>query len=422
MGNTPLRFTNVGTSLLVAGLLCFGMPALAQSTSTSSASRSTSTQNAQATSTQNTQSTSDQSQSSLNKEDNRPVSDNHITRRDVTQFDQFLDDHPEIAEQLRKDPSLVDNRDFVRNHPVLQDYLRDNPGVRDELRQNPDALLRQEQRFDNGHNGRDRDTGDLGRFTRFMDSHREVAEQLRRDPSLVDNREFVPNHPDLQAFLQSNPGVRDQLRQDPNAFMQREEQFNRAQNVQDRDNRQDLAQFDHFLDSHREIAEQVRKDPSLAGNREFVQNHPALQDYLRDNPGVRDEIRRDPNAFMHQEDHFDSGQHWGDRDAAHEHMASFREFLVSHQSIRTDIAKDPSVVKSREYVQNHPDLDGYLSAHPEVRDDMMADPVGFVKGTQEFKNHSSTAAGVSTNGSGSGTSTGTSTGTGTSTSNPKPKR
>jgi hypothetical protein len=433
MGIMPVRFTRAPMTWLVVGaFLLVGIPVRAQSTPTQTSSTQTlSTQTSNSTSTRNSAS----AQTNAAAQDNRSAPDNNVRQREVTRFDQFLDSHPEIAEQVRKNPSLVDDRDFLRNHTALQDYLRDNPGVRAELRQNPDAFLQQPQRFDSHDNDRDRRTRDLAQFARFMDTHREVAEQLRRNPSLADNPHFVANHPDLQDYLRDNPGVRDQLRQDPNALVQREEQFNRMQNVQYRDNRKDLAQFDRFLDSHREIAEQVRKDPSLAGNREFVENHPALQDYLRDNPGVRDEIRRDPNAFMHQENRFDASQHWGDRDAAHQHMASFGEFLESHQNIRADITKDPSMLKNREYVQNHPELNGYLSAHPEMRDEMMANPDGFVKGAQQFKNNSSTGVGASTSGSGSGTWTGTSmgtsthsstdmstgTGTTTTTQSPKPK-
>ena len=34
-----------------------------------------------------------------------------------------MDSHPEIAEQLRKNPSLVNNQEFVENHPALQTFL-----------------------------------------------------------------------------------------------------------------------------------------------------------------------------------------------------------------------------------------------------------------------------------------------------------
>ncbi|MGH9686328.1 MAG: hypothetical protein ACRD5K_04460, partial [Candidatus Acidiferrales bacterium] len=222
------------------------------------------------------------------------------------------------------------------------------------------------------------------------------------------NHDFVRNHPELQGFLRDNPGVRDRFNQHPNALMRQEEQYNRTENVQDRDNRQDVAQFDRFLDSHREIAEQVRKDPSLLQNREFAQNHPALRDYLRDNPGVRDEVRQDPNALMHREDRFDAAENWRNRDAAHQHMASFGQFLGGHSGISDDMSKNPSLVKNREYVENHPELNDYLHSHPDVRGDLMHDPDGFVKGSRQFTNGIKGAVGTTTNVNGSGVSTGAS--------------
>ena len=35
-----------------------------------------------------------------------------VTRRQLAGFDEFLDAHPETSEQLRKDPSLVNNREL----------------------------------------------------------------------------------------------------------------------------------------------------------------------------------------------------------------------------------------------------------------------------------------------------------------------
>ena len=124
------------------------------------------------------------------------------------------------------------------------------------------------------NNGR---SGESARFDQFLDSHPEIAEQLRHDPSLANDREFVQNHPALRSYLDSNPGVRDRLRQDPNVFMRQEDRFDSREDARDDRaiNRRDSAEFNRFLDDHREIAEQVRKNPSLVDNREFVQNHPA---------------------------------------------------------------------------------------------------------------------------------------------------
>ena len=353
--------------------------------------------------------------------------DRDADRRDVANFDQFVDGHHEIAEQVRKDPSLLDNRDFVQNHPALQTYLQDNPGVRDQLRQDPNAFMRQEDAYDRDSNMRDRDAGadrdadrrDMANFDRFLDGHREIAEQVRKDPSLLDNREFVRDHPALQTYLQDNPGVRDQLRQDPNVFMRQEDAYDRDSNMRDRDagadhdvDRRDAANFDRFLDGHREIAEQVRKDPSLVDNRDFVQNHPALQTYLQDNSGVRDQLRRDPNTFMRQEDAYDRDSNMRDRDPMHDHMADFGGFLRDHSDVQRDLSRNPSVVKDHEYVQNHVELDAYLNAHPDVRAELMANPQSFVHGAQQYDNASpsGTSGGTGVNGRGTGT-TGSSMGT-----------
>ena len=352
MGRGRLRLFNVPVLLLAtAALLCLSAPARAQSTTAPSR-----------------------------------TAQNNAPRSEVAQFDQFLDSHPEIAEQLRKNPALANDREFVRDHPALAAYLQNNPGIRDQLRQDPNAFMRDENRFDRAEDVRGQNVSrrDLADFDRFLDNHREIAEQVRRNPSLVDNREFVDNHTALQTYLRDNPGVREQLRQDPNAFMRDENRFDRAEDVRDQNvSRRDLADFDRFLDNHREIAEQVRRNPSLVDNREFVQNHPALQTYLQTNPSVRDQIRQDPNAFMRQEDRFDAAT-GRERGVNHDHMASFGEFLGGHAKIAEDVSRNPSLVKDHEYIDNHRELGEYLNAHPEIRTEWEANPAGFVKGSQQF--------------------------------------
>ena len=240
---------------------------------------------------------------------------------------------------------------------------------------------------DNNHGDRDADRDrdanrdELARFDQFLDKHREISEQLRKDPSLVDNREFLNNHPELEAYLHDHPGVRDQIKADPNGFMHAEDRFDRHEDTR---NREELANFDHFLDDHREIAEQVRKDPSLLDNREFVKNHPALESYLQQHPGVRTELKENPNAFMREEDRFDRPEDRRDRDPAHERMHNFGEFLGGHANISQQLSKDPTLVKNEEYLTNHPELRDYLKTHPDVQQDLMANPQNFVKSAQQF--------------------------------------
>jgi phage-related protein len=321
--------------------------------------------------------------------------DDKVTRQQLAGFDNFLDSHPEVAEQLRKDPSLVNNEEFVENHPALQQYLQQHPEVREEIRQNPNGFMRQEQRFDRREDqARDRDVTrtELANMDRFMDSHPEIAEQLRKNPSLVNNEEFVENHPALQQFLASHPGVREEYKENPNAFMNREERFDRREDqARDRDiTRGELANMDRFMDSHPEIAEQLRKNPSLVNNEEFVENHPALQQFLASHPGVREEYKENPNAFMNQEQRFDRREDSNmrrDRDVTRGELASFSEFMGSHDRIADELSKNPWLANNKEYLENHPELRDYLKAHPEVHEELSENPQSFINSVQQFDTH-----------------------------------
>jgi hypothetical protein len=358
-------------------------------------------------------------------QNNQSVQDNDTTRQELARFDQFLDDHPNIAEQVRKDPSLVNNPDYERNNPELHAFLESHPNIREEIKENPNAFMRQEDRFDRhegdrdgDHDGRgrgDNDTtrGELARFDQFLDGHPEIAQELRRDPSLVDNPEYEKNHPALQAYLADHPQIREEIKENPNAFMRLESRYDRREDARD-DNRYDrrdgdrdgdrdsrgnggrgdndttrgeLARFDQFLDSHREIAEQLRKDPSLVNNQKFESTHPALHTYLQDHPQIREEIKENPNAFMRQEDRYDHQENghtnYVDRDS-HEQAARFGKFLNSHSNVANELSRDPSVVKNQEFMENHPELRDYLKENPDVQKELMANPPTFVKSATEF--------------------------------------
>jgi hypothetical protein len=154
----------------------------------------------------------------------------------------------------------------------------------------------------------------------------------------------------------------------------------RSAHDQDRDiNHEELARFNQFLQTHPDTVEQLRKDPSLVNNQQFVSDHPALQSYLQDHPEVRQQLQQNPNAFMREEDRYEhqeamnSGADFnrgngsdrnGDRD--HDAQHHFGEFLGSHSNIAEQLSRDP-LVKSQEYLQDHPELQDYLSSHPEVR-------------------------------------------------------
>ena len=391
----------------------------------------------------------------------------------VAAFDKFLDGHPEVAAQLRNNPSLVNNEEFVEHHPALQQFLQEHRGIREEISENPNAFMRQESRFDQREEQRegrereenrgDRDARTHGVvvFDRFLDRHPELAEQLRKDPTLLNNEQFVENHPALQQFVRDNPGIGTEINENPKAFMHQEERLDRHDDTfdrsddrsntmgdrndraatgdrderattvdrdartttgerdervtaQDRDERAttadrderastvdrdratgetiagaratgaatddrdtttaELTSTDRFLDSHPEIAEQLRKNPSLINDKDFVKQHPALQDYLKSNPQVGEEIRENPNAFMRQEARFDQREALTHRSTDRDDMASFGAFLGTHGSLAQELSKNPSLANNKEFQASHPELREFLKAHPAVQAQLSTNP------------------------------------------------
>ena len=340
--------------------------------------------------------------------------DAYETRRELTNLDQFMDSHAEIAEQLRKDPSLVNNKQYLQDHPALQEFLQQHGAAAQDLRQNPDAFMHKEERFDRREDGqnqsvdrdrdfnRDRDMNrsEMASMDQFLDGHPEIAEQVRKNPALLNDKKFVDAHPALQSYLQQHPQVRQEASANPNAFMHQEERFDRREDGRDfgrdgdfnrdRDmNRGEMASMDQFLDSHPEVAEQVRKNPALLNDKKFIDVHPALQSYLQQHPRVRQEASENPNAFMHQEQRFDHQEGFGqtgqrfDHDTQRGELSSFGQFLGGHPNIAQQISKDPSLVNNAEYMQNHPELKTYLQAHPGVQEELKENPQAFMQSAQQ---------------------------------------
>ena len=85
-----------------------------------------------------------------------PQKDGDITRGEVKRFDHYLDQHPEVTEQLRKHPGLVNNQDYMEKHPELREFMKNHPEVREELKSNPRAFMKRENRYDRHENSKPR--------------------------------------------------------------------------------------------------------------------------------------------------------------------------------------------------------------------------------------------------------------------------
>jgi hypothetical protein len=166
-----------------------------------------------------------------------------ITRREIVDMDHFLDSHPEIAEQLRRDPSLIDNREWVAHHPALQEYLHSHQRLAGVFRAHPEAFMRDEDRYEQTEGDRDHDRdrdqdrdhdrvtardrdnrnrGELTSFGQFLGGHTNVASELSADPTLATNKEYLATHPELDEYLKAHPAMSQQLAENPQGVMSSE--------------------------------------------------------------------------------------------------------------------------------------------------------------------------------------------------------
>ncbi len=159
-----------------------------------------------------------------------------ITRGELRAFDQYLDKHPEVTEDLRRDPSLINNSAYLQKHPGLRDFLRDHPNTARELDETPGFFMQRERAYDRREGDRDSDITrtELRNFDRYLDSHPEVAKELEKNPRLADDPKYVAAHPGLKEWLEHHPNSREELRENPKAFMARERAYEKKENKKEK--------------------------------------------------------------------------------------------------------------------------------------------------------------------------------------------
>lgn len=153
------------------------------------------------------------------------ANDRDINRTELNTYDKFMDGHPRLERQVARNPSLATDPNFIQQHPAYGQFLQNHPGVKEEIGENPKQFLNHERAFE--RRGGDVSRAEAASFDRYLDAHPDVARQLRKNPSLVDDKQFVQQHPELGEYLQNHPRVREDIRQHPRAFVHRERQFER---------------------------------------------------------------------------------------------------------------------------------------------------------------------------------------------------
>ena len=306
-----------------------------------------------------------------------------ITGTEITNFNHYLDNHPEVAQRLAANPELVNNPQFLGNHPGLQNFLSNHPGVSGELHESPGQFMYREGHYEWNHGGGPVaagggvTAGPVARFDNgYLDEHPEVAHQLSANPHLVDNPQFLATHPGLDGYLSNHPEVRQELQQHPERFMNaewRDDLYGHGPGNNYGITHGEVSRFDNgYLDEHPEVARQLSANPHLVDNPQYLATHPGLDDYFANHPGVRTELQQHPDRFMN-----DEWKHEAYENEAHP-LANTDRYMDSHPEVAQQLKSNPALVDNHQYVDSHPGLHSFLQNHPVARTEWKSHPYKFM--------------------------------------------
>lgn len=152
--------------------------------------------------------------------------------------------------------------------------------------------------------------------------------------------------------------------------------------------REELANFDRFLDSHPILERQLGSNPSLVNDPNYVQREPDLQIFLSHHPDVKAQLEKDPQYLAQRMDLADAnpGTHGAPAPNAsldQEEAGQMREFFGSHGDLRQLLAQNPALINDSTFLGAHADLKIFLDQHPRARYLFAQNPRYFITPAEE---------------------------------------
>lgn len=188
--------------------------------------------------------------------------DNDAARR----WDHFLDqdENRNFARQFHGNPNIIHDGREMDQWTGVRELFRDHPDVRDYVYQKVHDY--------------NQDTQPAEKWNRELDANPNFADRYRQNPSIVNDSNLRDSEPEIAEFLRTNPDVRPYLDSYASRSSYRDDR--------DEDFRGDSG-LDAFMASHPNLARQLRDNPSLINDENFVRSHPNLHEYLRTHPEAR---------------------------------------------------------------------------------------------------------------------------------------
>src|SRR2546426_6952502 len=150
-----------------------------------------------------------------------------LSERALRSFDTFLDSHWETADELYRDPELVNNDRFLRGHSDLRDWLDNHQDAAQAIQADPRGAIWHERTAGRGEEERrpastQISERDLRSFEDYLNAHDETAQELYRNPDLINDRQFVREHRALHDWLEDHQEAAATIQANPQKFLWRE--------------------------------------------------------------------------------------------------------------------------------------------------------------------------------------------------------
>lgn len=137
-------------------------------------------------------------------------------------MDNYLNNNPRIAKELHENPSLINDPKWLSEHPKVQNWMNSHPTMKTDAATRTSQFVNQTERHDlkvdhQALNGTDA----------FMKNHPQVAGELKNDPNLINDPNYLAKHPQLDNYLAKHPEVRKDWQEHPKEFAKAAERNNR---------------------------------------------------------------------------------------------------------------------------------------------------------------------------------------------------
>ena len=220
-----------------------------------------------------------------------------ISDADLQSFEDYLDSHWQVADELYRNPDLVNDRAYVRKNPSLRRWLVTHPKAARVIRANPSAVLWHERDSrDDEDSRRELSDSDLRSWEEFLDSHEEIARELYRNPNLLKDTNYIRRNEALDDWLYSHRRAARIILASPREYARRRE--SPSSGAATPPSVEEVREFERFLDREWEIANALYREPELINSREFLRDNPSLADWFREHPRMARAVRERPRDYL----------------------------------------------------------------------------------------------------------------------------